>query len=152
MRIARPAVALFGVALGLLAADPFVGTWKLNTDKTKFKAGRAPQQQTITIEQQGDNYDVTIKGTAASGSAISSRYTVPMNGGKGKVVESQAYDAISTKRIDTNTRENTYFKGGKPLMTARATASRDGRTLTVNLSGIDAQGNPVQGLAVYDRQ
>lgn len=59
---------------------------------------------------------------------------------------------MSTKRIDANTRENTYSKGGKQLMTARVTVSEDGKTLRVNLNGTDAQGNAVQGVAVYDKQ
>jgi hypothetical protein len=62
------------------------------------------------------------------------------------------YDAVSGKRMGPNRRKVSYSEGGKVVLTVHSTVSRDGKTMTVNLKGTDAQGKPEDGLAVYDRQ
>ena len=74
MRFAKLAFALFGLAATLVAAEPFAGTWKLNSAKTKYKTGTPPKEQTATIAEAGSDLDVTISGTASDGSAIMSHY------------------------------------------------------------------------------
>jgi len=49
MRYAKLAFALLGLAAVLIAADPFAGTWKLNLEKSKYKTGSPPKEQTATI-------------------------------------------------------------------------------------------------------
>ena len=151
MRYAKLAFALLGLAATLVAADPFAGTWKLNLEKTKYKTGSSPKEQTLTIAESGSDLDVTISGTAADGSAISSHYTVPEQGGEGKIIQS-TYEAVSGKRMGPNERAITYSKGGKATLTAHSKISADGKTITVNVKGTDAQGKPVDGIAVYDKQ
>jgi hypothetical protein len=151
MRHIRPVLTLLGLAASLWAADPFVGTWSLNVAKSKYKTGNPPKQQAITIMEEGDNLDIAITGTAADGSPISARYLIPIAGGKGVVKESPAYDEISTKRIDANTRENTYRKSGQEVLTVRVSVSRNGKSLTAKLKGTDMRGNPVEGTLAFDK-
>ena len=101
MRYAKLAFALLGLASTLVAADPFAGTWKINFDKSKYKTGSPPKEQTAMIAESGSDLDVTISGTAADGSAIMSHYTVPAQGGEGKIIQSP-YEAVSGKRIGPN--------------------------------------------------
>jgi hypothetical protein len=150
MRYAKLAFALFGFAAVLIAAEPFAGTWKLNSAKTKYKTGTAPKEQTLTIAELGSDLDVTLSGTAADGSAIASHYTVPAQGGEGKIIQS-TYEAVSGKRMGPNERAITYTKGGKTVLTAHSRVSADGKTITVNVKGTDAQGKPADGVAVYDK-
>ncbi|MBM3774845.1 MAG: hypothetical protein FJW37_06720 [Acidobacteria bacterium] len=152
MTLRKLACLIVAADAPLLAAVPFVGAWKLNAAKTKYTAGQPPKDQTITIAQHGDHYDVRITGAAANGAPISQRYKLPMKGGKGAVQESAVYDDISTQRIDQNTRENSYFKGGKQVLSARVSVSQDGKTLTGKLKGTDLAGQPVVGTLVLDRQ
>jgi hypothetical protein len=49
MRYVRLVFMFLAVAAALVAADPFVGAWKLNPAKSKFKTGVAPKEQTVTI-------------------------------------------------------------------------------------------------------
>jgi hypothetical protein len=151
MRYAKLTFALLGLAATLVAAEPFAGTWKLNSAKTKYKTGTAPKEQTATIAEAGSDLDVTISGTAADGSAIMSHYTVAAQGGDGKIIQSP-YEAVSGKRIGPNEREVRYSKGGKVVLTTHSKISADGKTLTVNLKGTDVQGKPVVGVVVYDKQ
>jgi hypothetical protein len=151
MRYAKLAFALLGLTALLIAAEPFAGTWKLNSAKTKYKTGTAPKEQTLTIAEAGSDLDVTLSGTAADDSAISSHYTVPAKGGEGKIIQSQ-YEAVSGKRMGPNQREIIYSKGGKAVLTAHSRVSTDGKTVTVNVKGTDAQGKPIDAVAVYDKQ
>jgi hypothetical protein len=151
MRYAKLAFALFGLAATLVAADPFAGTWKLNLEKSKYKTGTAPKEQTATIAETGSDLEVTISGTAADGTATMSHYTVPAQGGEGKIIQSP-YEAVSGKRIGPNEREVRYSKGGKVILTTHNTVSADGKTVTVHVKGTSIQGQPVDAVVVYDKQ
>jgi hypothetical protein len=151
MRYARFAIALLGLAVVLSAADPFAGTWKLNTSKSKSKTGKLPKEQTVTITEEGSNLDVTIKGISAEGTPISSHYAVPAAGGDGKIIESP-YDAVSSERIGPTRREITYSKGGKVVMRVHTRVSANGKTLTATVKGTDLAGKPVDGESVLEKQ
>ena len=151
MRFPKLVFALLGLAATLVAAEPFAGTWKLNHDKSKYKTGAPAKEQTVTITEADGNLDVTIRGTAEDGTPILSHYTVPAAGGDGKVIESP-YDAVSGKSMGANQREVMYSKGGKVVFTIRTRISADGKTMTGTVKGTDAQGKPVEGTAVYDKQ
>jgi len=124
MRYTKLLVVLFGLAATLCAADPFVGTWKMNLAKTKYKTGTAPKEQTVTISETGSEMSIKVEGTASDGSKILLSYTMPSAGGAGKIVESSSYDGISGKRMGPNERETTYLKGGKSVYTAHSKLSK----------------------------
>ncbi len=145
------AMAVLGSATVLFAADAFEGSWKLNSTKSKFTEGSAPRDEMLVIAVQGDQFQVSITGTDQSGSPISVKYTAPMNGGAGKVIDGP-YDGISASRIDANTRETIYLKGGKEVRSGLGVASKDGKTMRVTVIGKDAAGKPVAGVMVFDRQ
>src|SRR6266699_1767749 len=77
MRYTKLMLVLLGFAATLCAADPFVGTWKMNVAKTKYKVGTAPKEQTVTISETGSEMSVKVEGTAADGSKILLSYTMP---------------------------------------------------------------------------
>jgi hypothetical protein len=144
------AVAASGALLA--QSNPFVGTWKLNLAKSKDTSGAIPKEETFTVQMVGDQRQVTINGTATNGSPISFKYEVPDKGGTGKVLAGGPYDAVSGKRIDDHTREISYMKGGKEMLHLRAVVSKDGKTNRMTLEGTDAQGKPVSGVAVFEKQ
>jgi hypothetical protein len=145
--------ALCLVTSGALLAQnsSFIGTWKLNPAKSKFTAGAPPKEEMTTIQMIGDQQQTTASGTAADGSALSLKYEVPEKGGAGKVLVGP-FDAISGKRIDDNTSEVTYTKGGKEIRTTRGVVSKDGKTMRVTIKGQDAQGKPAAGVLVFEKQ
>src|ERR1044071_6954354 len=103
MRYTRLEFVLLAFAAALIAADPFVGTWKLNSGKTKYKTGRPPKEQTLTYSEEGSDLHIVVKGTSSDGQAISTHFTVPTAGGTGKIIESP-YDAVTVKNISANER------------------------------------------------
>jgi len=151
MRYARLLFVLFAFTAALIAADPFVGTWKLNSAKTKYQTGMPPKEQTVTFSEEGSTLHVMVKGTSVDGKTISSHFTVPAEGGAGKIIESP-YEAVTGKNISANERETAFSKGGKVVYTATAKRSAGGKALTVTVKGLNALGQNVDGAAVYDKQ
>jgi hypothetical protein len=142
-------VALSLIASGVLLAqsNPLVGTWKLNLTKTKIISGAPAKEQTVTIQMVGDQDQVT--GTGADGSPF--KYEVPDKGGVGKFLAGP-FDAVSSKRINDNTVEIGYMKGGKEMVHFRSVVSKDGKTLTNTTKGTDEQGKPFSRVAVWEKQ
>jgi hypothetical protein len=142
-------VAVLAVfASGLLAqSDPFVGTWKLNPAKSKFAPGAPAKEVTFTFQMVGDQ--ATVTGTAPDGSPF--KYEVPLKGGIGKFLTGP-FEGVSAKRVKDNTLETSYMKGGKEMLHVRSVVSKDGKSITDTAKGTDAQGKPVSGVAVWEKQ
>jgi hypothetical protein len=134
-----------------IAAEPFAGTWKLNLEKSKYKTGTPPKEQTATIAEAGSDLEVTISVTAADGTTTMAHYIVPAQGGEGKIIQSP-YESVSGKRMGPNQLDITLSKGGKVALTAHNRISADGKTRTINVNGTDMQGKPIDAVVVYDKQ
>ncbi len=78
MRKILYALVLFALATPVLASDSFAGTWKLNSEKTKYKVGAPPKEVTVVMDEQGDKLQVTVTGTYEDGSPLSVKYSVPV--------------------------------------------------------------------------
>jgi hypothetical protein len=144
-------LVLLAFATPLLASDSFVGTWTLNSAKTKYTAGSPPKNVTIVIEEQGDNLQVTATGTNSDGSPISVKYTVPVKGGTGTVQQGD-FDSISARQISAHVRQNAYMKAGKELRSRRIVVSEDGKTMKSTVKGTGVTGQPMAGVDFYDKQ
>jgi hypothetical protein len=144
-------IVMLAVAMPLVAADLFVGTWKLDPAKSKYTAGSAPKDVTLVIEEQGENYQVTATGSYADGSPISVKYTAPKAGGTGTAQEGP-FDAVTSTRVSDRVRENRYAKNGKETVSRRIVVSKDGNTLRITVKGTDPQGKPLAGVDVFHKQ
>ena len=138
----------------LWAADPFVGTWKLNVPKSKFAKGREVKELTLTTVEQGDNVMVTVIGTSGEGKPVSVKYTVPAKGGSLNYTEGAppAGTTVVAKRVDANTVDFTVTMNGKQVAIDHCVLSADGKTLTNNRNSIDASGNAAKWTEVFNRQ
>jgi hypothetical protein len=143
--------ALFAFATTSFAQSPFAGTWKLDSAKTKYTTGEPPKDVTITIEEQGDNLQVTATGTNADGSPLSVKYMVPVKGGAAQVQEG-TFDSMTSRVISANVRENRYSKNGKEITSRRFVISKDGKTMRETVRGTDAAGKTVAGVDVLEKQ
>jgi hypothetical protein len=152
MRYTKLTLVLLGFAATLCAADPSVGTWNMNINKTVFKNGTSPFRQSVFITETGSNLNVKVAGTAVNGRKIAVSYTIPAAGGTGKMVQSSEYDGVSAKRIGPNELDISYMKGGKAIYTAHTTVSTDGNTLSVATQGVNPLGDTVEGTVVYNKQ
>ena len=146
-------VGLLVTTSALLAADPFVGTWKLNSAKTKYSPGPPPKNLTVKYEPTADGVKVTSEGVNAEGKPVATTYTATYDGKDAAVTGTGApYDTIAVKRIDPNTVETTTKKDGKVLSKGKRVVSKDGKVLTVTTKGTNAKGEATNNVAVYDKQ
>ena len=152
MRYAELAFALLGLAATLIAADPAIGTWKLNPTKSAYVPGPKPKSATITYEETADGIKRTGESADAEGKASSFTYTAKYDGKDYPVSATDLYDTISIKRINDHTVESTLKKSGKVVRKARRVVSKDGRTMTLTINGTNAQGEKMLALAVYEKQ
>jgi hypothetical protein len=152
MGVPKLAILFLSAPVMIWAADPFVGTWKLNVSKSNYVAGTPPKEQTVTISDSGANQDTAVSLTAADGSSISYHFTVPAKGGTGSAVEGGGFDAVTAKRINESTRETHFTQGGKEVRTVRTSVSKDGKTMQAKVKGTDAQGKPVDATLVFEKQ
>ena len=151
MRYVNLAFAFLWLAATLVAADPTIGTWKLNPSKSAYVPGPKPKTATITYEETADGIKRTGQSTDAEGKTTSFEYTAKYHGKDYPVTGTDLYDTISIKRINDHTVESTLKKSGKVTSRARRVVSKDGKTMTLTINGTDAKGEKMQNLAVYDK-
>ena len=133
-------------------ASPEVGTWKLNVAKSKYSPGPAPKSQSVTFAAAGQGVKVTTEGVAADGSKTAQSYTANYDGKDVPLTGSATTDMVSLKRVNATTVERTDKKAGKVVQTLTRVVSADGKTLTITTKGTNAEGKPVNNVAVYDKQ
>lgn len=152
MKFAR-VLGMLAVGLTLWAADPIVGTWKLNPARSKTSAGPAPRSGTITYEETAGGIKRTGQIVDADGNITAAfEYTARYDGKDYPVTGSDLYDTIAVNRIDEHTAEATMKKSGKVAATARRVLSADGKTLTITVDGTNAKGEKVKSLSVYEKE
>jgi len=147
---------LLTMAVAAMAVEPIVGTWKLNVAKSKLPPSQqAPtKEQTITIKELGDQLEVTNAGTRTDGSSIASKHTVPISGGAVKYEQGGPGEGISLVQtvIDPYNSFITILQNGKQVQIIQAVISKDGKTSRWTTKGTNAQGKPVEGIQVFEKQ
>jgi hypothetical protein len=141
--------AVLAVALSATAQskDPFVGTWRINVAKSNYSPGPAPKSISSTYEAAGQGYKVTVSGDNPYS------YTTNLDGKDSPVAGNNPNaDTITVRRIDASTLEAVSKKGGKVTVTQRNVLSSDGKSRTVTTTGIDAKGQKIHNVAVFERQ
>jgi hypothetical protein len=121
------------------AADPVVGTWKLNVAMSKATPGPLAKSETRSYTESAQGMTVSWKTVGADGKDY------PVTG-------AAAYDGLSLKRIDSQTTEFTLKKGGKAVGTGTRSVSKDGKVLTINSKVTTAGGASAEQTLVFDRQ
>lgn len=144
-------VVAFAVAGVVQAADPLIGTWKLNPGMSKFSGPMRPTSTTVTYAAAGEGLKVTVDAEMADG-ARHWEYTVSFDGKEMPVTGNPDADSVSTKRISPTTTESIFNKGGKAATTNRRVVSADGKTLTITIKGTSAKGEAIDNTLVFEKQ
>jgi hypothetical protein len=125
----------------------------MNAAKSKYSPGPTPKSVTSTYEAAGKGYKISVKNEPAAGPVQQYSYTTNLDGTESKLTGNNPLaDTIAVKRIDANTLETVNRKGGKLTTTQRNVVSADGKTRTVTTTGVDAQGQKVNNVAVFEKQ
>ena len=135
------------------AADPIVGTWKLNVAKSKFSSGAALTAGTRVYTEANGLYTLDQKVTGADGKEMSNR--VQYRDGK-EVKQATAApagaDTTFAKKIDPNTWDFDLKKDGKVVGHVHRVVSADGKTTTVHNTGMQLSGAMGDETLVFDKQ
>lgn len=134
-------------------ADSWIGTWKLNVVKSKYSPGPAVKSSTVTMVAAEGGVRQTVESVPASWGLPTKRETqVIFDGMDHPVKGNPDADTSAYTKIDNHTYQVVSKKGGKPTLTSRVTISADGKTRTVVQTGVNAQGQQVNNVLVYERQ
>ena len=135
-----------------LAADNWIGTWKLNVAKSKATPGPGPKSQTLKFTASPAGITLSSEGVMADGSVRKGSYTSKFDGKDVAWAGNPDADMAAPMKVDDNTYTNTWKKGGKAVIQAKVVVSADGKTLTVTQDGKNAKGETMSATAVYDKQ
>ena len=134
-----------------LAANPHMGTWKLNEAKSKINPG-APKNSTVVYEDAGDSVKVTVDGVDGDGNPTHSEWTGKFDSKFYPVTGDPTSDERSYRKVNNHTLALTGKKNGKQTLSGRITVSANGRMRTVTTTGRDSKGKRFSSRAVYDKQ
>jgi hypothetical protein len=156
----KSAIRCAGIALlltipALLQAQGEAGTWKMDTEKSKFSGIDGPKSLTATVEEQNGGVKRHGQGVAADGSPIDYSYTAKYDGQDNLITGSGApsgADSIALNRINARTTEATWKEAGKVVNTSRYSLSSDGKVLTINAKGTAPDGKPTTAHVVFEKQ
>jgi len=133
------------------AADPVVGTWKLNVAKSKFNTGAALIAGTRVYTAANGLYPRDQKLTGADGKERSNRAQY-RDGKEEKQATGGPADTTLGKKIDANTWDFDLKKDGKVVGRVHRVVSANGKTLTVQNTGIQLSGATGDETLVFDKQ
>lgn len=156
----KPAMILAGLLLfaaGAVAtaADPLFGTWKLNKAKsTPSPGGELPQSYVCTYSDAGDGkikFEADV--VTAQGEKRHPTWVGKRDGKEIPTTGTLSYDSIINYPAKQGTSGSWVTKkAGKEVRKGSWSLSPDGKTLTWDIRGTDANGKPGQAKWVLDRQ
>jgi hypothetical protein len=149
-RIAVGAVALWFTAAAGFAANPHMGTWKLNEGKSKLAPGMG-KNTTVVYSEQGDKIKITVEGVDKDGKPTHGVWIGKWDGKAYRSKGNMAWDSAAYKVVNDHTNDITTMKDGKIMWTGRIAVSADGKSRTVTVNGTDANGKKFKAKVVYDR-
>jgi hypothetical protein len=151
-RIAVMALALSFVAAGAcFAANPHLGTWKLNEAKSKFAPGMG-RNTTVTYTEQKDKIKVTVDGVDKDGKPTHGVWVGKFDGTAYPAKGNLPYNSVSYKVVNDRTNDITAMKDGKVMWTGKIAVAADGKSRTATINGTDEKGKKFTNKAVYDKE
>jgi hypothetical protein len=138
------------VAMGY-AADPNVGTWKLNEAKSKIAPGTAVNH-TVVYTAEGDSFKCVVDGKDGSGNPTHNEWTGKFDGKDYAVTGDPSADTRAIAKVNDRNYKLSNKKGGKKIVTGTISFSADGNTRTLVTHAKDPKGKKVTSTAVYEKQ
>jgi hypothetical protein len=141
----------FLATAGCLAADPQMGTWKLNESKSKITPGTLKNTQVVYSSMFGQ-VKIKADGINANGKPSHTEWSGKFDGKDYPVTGDPNSDTRSYTKINDRTLTTTNKKNGKVRVTAQIVISADGKSRTITVTGTAPKGKKFKNVAVYDKQ
>jgi hypothetical protein len=151
-RIAVTFLALsFMAAAACFAANPHLGTWKLNETKSKLAPGMG-KNTTVTYTEEKDKIKVTVEGVDKDGKPTHSVWVGKFDGKAYPSKGNLPWNSAAYTVVNDRTNDITTMKNGKTMWSGRIEVAKDGKSRTVTINGTDEKGKKVSSKAVYDKE
>src|SRR5438132_11955356 len=151
-RIAVLAAALsVTAAAACFAANPHMGTWKLNESKSKLVPGMG-KNTTVTYAEQKDKIKVTVDGLDKDGKPTHGVWVGKWDGKAYPEKGNLSWNSAAYKVVNDRTNDITAMKDGKMVWSGTITVAADGKSRTATINGTDEKGKKFSAKAVYDKE
>ena len=145
-------MGLFLAAGVLNAANPEMGTWKLNEGKSKIASGTVKNTTVVYSRTMMGKVKVTTDGVNAKGKREHTEWTGKFDGKDYALSGDPMSDMRAYTKVNDRTLELTSKKDGKVTGTGRVVISADGKSRTVTVNGTTPKGKKYKSVAVYDKE
>jgi hypothetical protein len=136
----------------VFAADPMVGTWKLNVGKSTFSPGPPPQGMRITYAEDGDWVVGKSERVDENGKTVARTNKYKMDGKEYPFEGPYGRGMITVKKSGDRETTTTHKYPSGHILTQKAVLSADGKTRTVTTTGKNEKGQTVNAKTVYEKQ
>jgi len=147
-------LAIASAVLGF-GADPVIGTWTLNLQKSTYKPGPAPKSQTRVYQATKDGTRVSVTTVNAAGETTIFQFDSNADGKDYPVTGESEADAVSLKKVTDFVSESTLKHGDRAIAFVLREISEDGKTMKMTYTGYTTwkgYEERVSNIAVYDKQ
>lgn len=150
------AVCLFS-SVGFAADNAFLGTWKLNAEKSKFDPGSEIKSMTVTFKADGDNVRRIAEGVGGDGQPIMEGgpegSSFPWDGQEHEVTKAPApIIAVTVKQMNGHALTAVIKTNGKISEQIKSVVSKDGKTMTSTDEVTNDKGMKMHSVEVFEKQ
>lgn len=149
-RVAGCVVVVLVCSAFLFAADPFVGEWKANLDRSQPDPRHRPKEARARFEADPLGYRLTAYGINGAGHAESQTSVFNLDGKEHATPDGET--TILSRKPDDRTIETIAMSHGQEVGRGVYVVSEDGKTLTATVSGKAADHQPFKTMLLFERQ
>lgn len=132
--------------------DLFIGTWKMNPEKSELDPNHRPKAAKMYWEQEADGYRMTAEGVNARGQMVSEAPQRFVPDGKEHPVPGAPGVTSIVTRPEPKTIQVESKKDGQIVGRASYVVSRDGKSLVATVSGMDGKQRAFRTRMMFDRE
>jgi|SRR5271157_1244235 len=138
-------------AASVAAEDPFTGRWKLDETKVRNQP-ETPRTQFLSIEVAGARITITHQGVDAKGAPVEWAIHADLEGKLFGVIDSPDTDFVRCWRSDPHTLLLKIIRNSSTARWETAELSKNGKSLKVTQTTLDAKGKETKSVLWFDKQ
>ena len=133
----------------------YIGTWKANIAKSTYQGAPPPKETTRVHEDRGGGFVLVTTDTVnAQGQKTHGAYVYKPDGKQYPQagLNQSTVQTIALTAVDPYTVTFIIYNNGKETGTGKRTVAKDGKTMTIDQKGTNAQGQPQSSSVLWEKQ